>query len=127
MHEEKIWALDFVEKMSEDEGVHQLKMITGAGDSRVKVWSDSTVEQQEKDNQEKLDRIAQELTLSNMLRDNDLVQASLLAFKLNKLRDFFHAMDRLVSGRVAQNRPFVPGMHNAPVLDKSLDPVESIL
>jgi len=43
MHEEKIWALDFAEKMDEESGVHKLRMITGAGDSKVKVWSDSTV------------------------------------------------------------------------------------
>jgi len=67
------------------------------------------------------------MTLRNLLKDNDLVQASLLAFKLNKLRDFFHAMSRLVSGRAPPNKPFQPGMHNAPVLDKSQDPVDSIL
>ena len=36
-------------------------------------------------------------------------------------------MDRLVSGRAAPKKPFVLGMHNAPVIDKSQDPVESIL
>ena len=44
------------------------------------------------------------------MRDNDLVSASVLAFKLNKLRDFFHAMDRLVSGRLPPPKPFFPGM-----------------
>lgn len=110
MHEEKIWALDFAEMMNEEDGSHQLKMITGAGDSRVKVWSDSTVEEQEKEKHAQLTRIEEELTLSNLLRDNDLVQASLLAFKLNKLRDFFYAMERLVSGRAAPRKPFVPGV-----------------
>ena len=73
MHEEKIWALDFAERMDEENGVHQLKMLTGAGDSRVKLWSDSTVQEQEADKNEKLLRITEELTLSNLLRDNDLV------------------------------------------------------
>ena len=45
MHDEKIWALDLAERMDEESGVHKLRMITGAGDSRVKVWSDSTVEE----------------------------------------------------------------------------------
>ena len=45
MHEQKIWALDFAENLNVEDGAHQLKMITGAGDSRVKVWQDSTVEE----------------------------------------------------------------------------------
>lgn len=64
------------------------------------------------------------------MRDNDMVQASVLAFKLNKLRDFFHAMDRLVSGRAPPPKPFFPGMPGQiapPVLERSQDPVESIL
>lgn len=63
------------------------------------------------------------------MRDNDLVGASVLAFKLNKLRDFFHAMDRLVSGRAPPPRPFFAGMPGAvkPILERSQDPVESIL
>lgn len=55
-----------------------------------------------------------------MMRDNDLVSASVLSFKLNKLRDFFHAMDRLVSGRAPPPRPYIPGMPGvvAPVLER---------
>ena len=49
MHEEKIWAMDFLELTSEavnSEGRREtLKMITGAGDSTVKLWSDSTLEE----------------------------------------------------------------------------------
>ena len=52
----------------------------------------------------------EEQKLSQLMRDNDMVQASVLAFKLNKLRDFFHAMDRLVSGRAPPPKPFFPGM-----------------
>ena len=62
------------------------------------------------------------------MRDNDLVTASVLAFKLNKLRDFFHAMDRLVSGRAPPPKPYFPGMPGPkPVLERSQDPIESIL
>ena len=43
MHEQKIWALDFAETFDEEEERHRLKLITGAGDSKVKVWCDSTV------------------------------------------------------------------------------------
>ena len=60
MHEEKIWAMDFLELSSgAEEGAagdesgaapqqrqrETLKMITGAGDSTVKLWTDSTLEE----------------------------------------------------------------------------------
>ena len=58
MHEEKIWAMDFLELTSEavnSEGRREtLKMITGAGDSTVKLWSDSTLEEQVKDQEAKI-------------------------------------------------------------------------
>lgn len=38
MHEDKIWAVDIKDS---DEG---LAMLTGGGDSRVKLWADNTVE-----------------------------------------------------------------------------------
>lgn len=62
------------------------------------------------------------------MRDNDLVEASLLAFRLNKLRDFFFAMERLVSGK-APPRPFVPSLLGTQqsYASKDLDPVESII
>ena len=72
--------------------------------------------------------IESEHQLAKLIREDDLVQASLLAFKLNKLRDFFFAMDRLVTGRAPAPKPFLalPGM-TQPVLSKSQDPVDSIL
>jgi hypothetical protein len=47
------------------------------------------------------------------MRENDLVEASLLAFRLNKLRDFFFAMERLVTGRAPPPKPFIPGLSGA--------------
>jgi len=44
------------------------------------------------------------------MRDNELVEAALLAFKLNKLRDFFHAMNRLVCGKLVPPRAYIPGL-----------------
>ena len=103
---------------------YELKMITGAGDSTVKIWSDSTKEEQIKEKEAKLALIEDETKLSKLLRENDLVHASMLAFKLNKLRDFYHAMDRLVSGRLPPPRPFirglqVPGVDTNPKLDRT--------
>lgn len=87
-----------------------LKMITGAGDSTIKLWTDSTLEEQAKEKETKLVQIEEEQKLSQLMRENDMVSASVLAFKLNKLRDFFHAMDRLVSGRAPPPRPFISGV-----------------
>lgn len=44
------------------------------------------------------------------MRDNDLPKAALLAFKLNKLRDFFYVMNRIVSGQKLPPRAFIPGL-----------------
>ena len=133
MHEEKIWAMDFLE-LSQEEGAQNaeretLRMITGAGDSTVKLWTDSTLEEQVKEQEGKIALREEEQKLSQLMRDNDLVAASVLAFKLNKLRDFFHAMDRLVSGRAPPPKPFFAGMPGqvAPVLSRIQDPIESIL
>ena len=81
--------------------------------------------------QTKLDLIDNEHVLSKLLRENDLVQASLLAFKLNKLRDFFFAMDRLVTGKAPNPRPFLPGLllngSQKTILSKEQDQVESVI
>lgn len=48
MHDEKIWAMDFIEMAHSEEGNtnrETLRMITGAGDSSVKLWTDSTLEE----------------------------------------------------------------------------------
>jgi hypothetical protein len=63
-----------------------------------------------------LDLLEEEGKLSKMMRENKMVEASLMAFKLNKLRDFFHAMDRLVSGRLPPPKPFIRGI-NIPGVD----------
>jgi U3 small nucleolar RNA-associated protein 13 len=42
MHEEKIWAMDFCEHITDERT--SLKMITGSSDSKVKIWVDNTVE-----------------------------------------------------------------------------------
>lgn len=117
MHEEKIWAMDFLEltpppldAIEAGERRETLKMITGAGDSTIKLWTDSTLEEQAKEKETKLVQIEEEQKLSQLMRENDMVSASVLAFKLNKLRDFFHAMDRLVSGRAPPPRPFISGV-----------------
>lgn len=49
-----------------------------------------------------------------MMRNEDLIDAALLAFKMNKLRDFYHSMNRLVMGRNAPCRAHIPGMPTLP-------------
>ena len=58
----------------------------------------------------KLDLIHDEQSLSKLMRENNLVQAALLSFKLNKLRDFFHVMNRIVNGQLVPPRAFIPGL-----------------
>lgn len=71
------------------------------------------------------------MKLSKLLRENNLVDAIMLSFKLDKLRDFFHALNRLVCARANPPRPHIPGMNVpgvAPVpVDKKYDPVEAII
>ncbi len=111
MHDDKIWALDFSERHGVQEGERpNLLMITGGSDSKIKVWHDSTAKEELKQKEEKLELIQDEQQLSKLLRENDLVKAALLAFKLNKLRDFFHVMNRLVSGKLVPPRAFIPGL-----------------
>ena len=50
MHEEKIWAMDFSEKIvqetdaDDEEGERPgLMMVTGGSDSKIKMWHDSTI------------------------------------------------------------------------------------
>lgn len=50
-----------------------------------------------------------------------------MAFRLNKLRDFFFAIDRLVTGKAAPPRPFIPGLGQQVSLSKDQDPVDSII
>lgn len=66
MHEEKIWALDFLElgsstaEAQNDDKRETLRMITGAGDSTIKLWSDSTLEEQVKEKEAKLVQMEEE-------------------------------------------------------------------
>jgi hypothetical protein len=116
MHEEKIWAMDFAETHLENEMLDAaeqrptLMMLTGGSDSKIKIWHDSTAAEELKQKELKLDLIHDEQSLSKLMRENNLVQAALLSFKLNKLRDFFHVMNRIVNGQLVPPRAFIPGL-----------------
>jgi len=43
-----------------------------------------------------LKRIQEEQTLSHLIRDKDYHDAAVLAFKLNKIRDFYHILSKLI-------------------------------
>lgn len=85
-------------------------MVTGGSDSKVKIWSDNTQEEELKIKQDKLGNIADEQHLSKLLRENNLTQAALLAFKLKKIRDFFHVANRIINGQLVPPRAFIPGL-----------------
>ena len=56
MHEEKIWAMDFAEDFS----TSSIMMLTGGSDSKVKLWQDSTVEEETRIKDEKMTLMAEE-------------------------------------------------------------------
>ena len=65
------------------------------------------------------------------MRDNELCGAAVLAFKMNKLRDFFFAMNRIVNGKLMPPRAHIPGLMvanvNSATADKNHDPVDAVL
>lgn len=61
MHDDKIWALDFSERLGETESDRpNLLMLTGGSDSKVKVWQDSTATEELKEKEQKLGLIQDE-------------------------------------------------------------------
>lgn len=66
MHDDQIWAMDFAENLPKENSEDDLQdrptlmMITGGSDSKVKVWQDSTAEEELKLKEEKLDLIRDE-------------------------------------------------------------------
>ena len=57
-----------------------------------------------------MQRLKDEQNLSHLIRSQDYVDAAILAFKLNKTRDFVHVMNKLLSKQ-----------------DESLDQVDSVI
>ncbi|CDW89939.1 transducin beta-like protein 3 [Stylonychia lemnae] len=89
MHEEKIWALDSNEKF----------MVTGGGDSTVKIWKDCTVEKEQEEKEKELQKVQDEQRLSKLIREEDFQEAAVMAFRLNRLRDFYLVMNKVISGK----------------------------
>jgi U3 small nucleolar RNA-associated protein 13 len=134
MHEEKIWAMDFSENIVQeaDEDRPGLMMVTGGSDSKIKMWHDSTIQEEQRQREERLGLIEDEQRLSKLIRENDLSEAAVLSFKLHRLRDFFHVMNRIVSGHIVPPRAFIPGLMLPGVsqivnVDKKFDPVDAVL
>lgn len=94
MHEDRVWGLEVDEHHTD-----KVRLLTGSADSTIKVWHDDTVEQEIMEKEQNLERLAAEQNLSRLLRENDFVEAALAAFKLNKLRDFYHVIQKLVKNR----------------------------
>lgn len=74
-----------------------ITIITGGGDSTFKVWQDFTIEQELLDKQANLERIQEEQKLSSLIREQDFLEAAVLAFKMNKIRDFYHILLKLMT------------------------------
>ena len=101
MHDEKIWGID----VSSDKYI-----LTGGGDSTLKLWRDSTIEKEQEDKVNELEKLQNEQRLSALIRGEDFIEAAVMAFKLNKLRDFY-----LVVSKILQNKT------------QKADPVDSVL
>lgn len=90
MHEEKIWALEH-----NDKGF----FVSGGGDSFLKIWRDCTVEKEAEDKEKELQRLQDEMKLSKLIREEDYLEAALIAFRLNKLRDFYLVIQKVISSK----------------------------
>ena len=89
MHDEKIWAIDIAQ-----DGRY---VLSGAGDSSVRLWLDDTLERDHEDKEKQLQRIQDEQKLSMLIREEDYLEAALMAFRMNKLRDFYLVMNKILS------------------------------
>jgi len=91
-----------------------LQIITGGSDSCIKIWKDNTAREDLTLKEAKLQRLDDEQKLSKLMREEECVDAALLAFKMNKLREFYHSMNRLVMGKNAPCRAHIPGLPGRP-------------
>jgi U3 small nucleolar RNA-associated protein 13 len=114
MHNDKIWTMDLFEQVEtigqddhgEDLFRSTIHLVTGGCDSTIKVWKDHTEEQEQEDREAELKRIQEEQKLSHLIREQDYMEAAVLAFKLNKLRDFYHVLNKIISKNSAQQGVF---------------------
>lgn len=96
MHEEKIWGID----VSGDKHI-----LTGGGDSTLKLWDDCTIEHDHEEKEKQLQRLQDEQKLSALIREEDFVEAAIVAFRLNKLRDFYLVINKVQSNSGAKADP----------------------
>ena len=61
MHDDKIWAMDLFEKITQHEDGEfssKIEILTGGGDSTLKFWEEYTAEQELELKQAELERLA---------------------------------------------------------------------
>lgn len=109
MSKDQIWTMDLHEEIEkvetedgEDKYVSKIQIITGGSDSTLRIWKDYTAQQESEDREAELQRVQDEQKLSHLIRDEDFVEAALLAFKLNRLRDFYHVLNKIISKKDKQ-------------------------
>ena len=86
MHDEKIWALD----MDQD------RLVTGGGDGSLKLWTDNTKEMDLEQKEQQIKKLEDEQALSNLMREEEFLEAALLSFKMNKLRNFYVILNKVL-------------------------------
>lgn len=95
MHDEKIWGLDVSDRY----------LLTGGGDSTLKLWLDCSAEKEIEDREKMLLRLQDEHKLSTLIRAEDYIEAALMAFRLNKLRDFYLVLNKILSNKTNKVDP----------------------
>ena len=58
MHSDKVWTVDVNENV--EHGANTLELITGGADSTLRLWTDSTIEQENLEKTETLKRMQEE-------------------------------------------------------------------
>lgn len=120
MHSDKIWAMDLfetiqkVEASDEDESTFKstIQLITGGSDSTLKVWQDNTLEHETEQRKSFLQRVEEEQKLSHLMRDKDFLNAALLSFRLNKVRDFNLILQKIYTDSNQANEDEVDSVVN---------------
>ncbi|KAJ1911045.1 U3 small nucleolar RNA-associated protein [Tieghemiomyces parasiticus] len=88
-HTDKVWAL----AVRHDEA----QMITGGGDSELKIWEDCTQREMERLHTEQVQQLAQEQTLQNLVLAKQYRKAITLALQLDKPRQLFRILSEIRS------------------------------
>lgn len=118
-HEGKVWALDaqkLPQQLENSKVKFQYRILTGGTDSIFAIWKDVTESVEEERNTEFKTQIEEEQALSNLLFEGSVKDSAILAFKLNKAKQFSMIIEKILNQeQLNYSNP------------KNLDPIDSVL